>query len=158
MPTITPCLWFDTEAEEAATFYTSVFPGSRITGITHYGEAGPRPAGSVLTVAFELDGRPFTALNGGPEFPFTEAVSLQISCADQAEVDHYWEALTADGGEESVCGWLKDKFGLSWQVVPRRLTELIADPEPERARRTMEAMLGMKKIVIADVEAAADSV
>lgn len=156
MPTITPCLWFDTEAEEASAFYTSVFPDSRITEITHYGEAGPRPAGTVLTVAFELDGRPFTALNGGPEFPFTEAVSFQIDCADQEEVDHYWEALTADGGEESVCGWLKDKYGLSWQVVPRRLTELVADPDPERARRAMQAMLAMRKIVIADVEAAAD--
>lgn len=156
MPTITPCLWFDTEAEAASAFYTSVFPNSRITEITHYGEAGPRPAGTVLTVVFELDGRPFTALNGGPEFPFTEAVSFQIDCADQAEVDHYWEALTADGGEQGVCGWLKDQFGLSWQVVPRRLTELIADPDPERARRAMEAMLAMRKIVIADVEAAAE--
>jgi predicted 3-demethylubiquinone-9 3-methyltransferase (glyoxalase superfamily) len=156
MPTITPCLWFDTEAEAASAFYTSVFPNSRITEITHYGEAGPRPAGTVLTVVFELDGRPFTALNGGPEFPLTEAVSFQIDCADQAEVDHYWEALTADGGEQGVCGWLKDQFGLSWQVVPRRLTELIADPDPERARRAMEAMLAMRKIVIADVEAAAE--
>jgi predicted 3-demethylubiquinone-9 3-methyltransferase (glyoxalase superfamily) len=157
MSEITPCLWFDSEGEEAARFYVSLFPNSRITGISYYGEAGPGPAGAVLTVGFELDGRPFTALNGGPEFSFTEAVSLQIDCADQAEADRYWAALTADGGEESMCGWLKDKYGLSWQVVPRRLQELISDPDPGRARRAMEKMLTMRRIDIAEVEAAADA-
>lgn len=157
MPAITPCLWFDTDGEEAASFYVSLFPNSRITDVSRYGESGPRPAGAALTVAFELDGRPFTALNGGPQFSFTEAVSLQIDCADQAEVDRYWTALTADGGEESVCGWLKDKYGLSWQVVPRRLGELLADPDLGRAGRAMEAMLKMKKIVVAELEAAAEA-
>ncbi|MFI7481449.1 VOC family protein [Kocuria sp. M1R5S2] len=157
MTTLTPCLWFDTEAQDAANFYISVFPNSRITDITHYGEAGPRPADMVLTVEFELDGHPFTALNGGPEFSFTEAVSFQIDCADQAEVDRYWDALTADGGQEDMCGWLKDKYGLSWQVVPRRLVELLADPDPERAQRAMAAMMPMRKIIVADLEAAADA-
>ena len=156
MTTLTPCLWFDTEAQDAANFYLTVFPNSRITDITYYGEAGPRPAEMVLTVEFELDGHPFTALNGGPEFSFSEAVSFQIDCADQAEVDRYWEALTADGGQESMCGWLKDKYGLSWQMVPRRLVELLADPDPGRAQRVMAAMLSMRKLVIADLEAAAD--
>jgi predicted 3-demethylubiquinone-9 3-methyltransferase (glyoxalase superfamily) len=157
MPAITPCLWFDTQGEEAAAFYVSAFPHSRIVSTSHYGEAGPRPAGTVLTVEFELDGRPFTALNGGPEFTFSEAVSFQIDCADQEEVDHYWSALTAGGGEEGPCGWLKDRFGLSWQVVPHRLTELLADPDAGRSQRAMQAMLGMKKIDIAGVEAAADA-
>jgi predicted 3-demethylubiquinone-9 3-methyltransferase (glyoxalase superfamily) len=157
MTTITPCLWFDTQAQEAANFYITVFPDSRITGITHYGEAGPRPADMVLTVEFELDGNPFTALNGGPEFSFSHAVSFQIDCADQAEVDRYWQALTADGGQEDMCGWLKDRYGLSWQVVPRRLVELLADPDPARAQRAMAAMMPMRKIVIAEIEAAADS-
>jgi predicted 3-demethylubiquinone-9 3-methyltransferase (glyoxalase superfamily) len=157
MTTLTPCLWFDTEAQDAANFYLTVFPNSRITDITYYGEAGPRPAEMVLTVEFELDGHPFTALNGGPEFSFSEAVSFQIDCADQAEVDRYWEALTADGGQESMCGWLKDKYGLSWQVVPRRLVELLADPDPGRAQRVMAAMMPMRKLVIADLEAAADA-
>ena len=127
----------------------------RITDTTYYGEAGPRTAEMVLTVEFELDGHPFTALNGGPEFSFSEAVSFQIDCADQAEVDRYWEALTADGGQESMCGWLKDKYGLSWQVVPRRLVELLTDPDPGRAQRVMAAMMPMRKLVIADLEAAA---
>lgn len=157
MTTLTPCLWFDTEAEEAANFYVSVFPNSRITEITHFGEAGPRPAELVLTVEFELDGQPFTALNGGPEFAFTEAVSFQIDCADQAEVDRYWETLTTGGGQEGECGWLKDRYGLSWQVVPRRLVELLTDPDPGRAQRAMRAMLSMRKIVIAEAEAAADA-
>jgi predicted 3-demethylubiquinone-9 3-methyltransferase (glyoxalase superfamily) len=157
MPAITPCLWFDTQGEEAAAFYVSVFPHSRIVSTSQYGEAGPRPAGTVLTVEFELDGRPFTALNGGPEFTFSEAVSFQIDCADQEQVDHYWSALTAGGGEEGPCGWLKDRFGLSWQVVPRRLTELLADPDAGRSQRAMQAMLAMKKIDIAGVEAAADA-
>lgn len=151
---ITPCLWFDTEAEQAAEFYTSVFDDARILEVTHYGKAGPRPEGEVLTVSFELDGQPFVALNGGPEFTFDEAVSFQIHCESQDEVDRYWDALT-EGGEESVCGWLKDRFGLSWQVVPTRLTELISDPDPERAERAMLAMLDMRKIDIAAIEEAA---
>ena len=153
---ITSCLWFDTEGEEAAQFYCSLFPNSRIVGVSHYGEAGPRPAGTVLTVDFELDGRPYVALNGGPEFPFTEAVSFQISCVDQDEVDRFWKALTADGGEEGPCGWVKDRFGLSWQVVPTALPELLSDPDPERANRAMAAMLQMKKLDIATLRAAAD--
>ncbi|HEY7718035.1 MAG TPA: VOC family protein [Pedococcus sp.] len=156
MPKTTPCLWFDTQAEEAARFYCSVFPNSRVTDVTHYGKAGPRPEGEVLTVEFELDGQPYTALNGGPEFTFDEAVSFQIDCADQEEADHYWWALV-EGGQESQCGWLKDRFGLSWQVVPRRLTELLADPDPDRAARAMEAMLGMRRIDVAQVERAADA-
>ena len=153
---ITTCLWFDTEGEEAAQFYCSLFPSSRIVGVSHYGEAGPRPAGTVLTVDFELDGRPYVALNGGPDNPFTEAVSFQISCADQDEVDRYWTALTADGGEEGPCGWVKDRFGLSWQVVPTAMPELLSDPDPERANRAMAAMLQMKKLDIATLRAAAD--
>ena len=157
MPAITPCLWFDTQGEEAATFYVSVFPNSRILSTSHYGDAGPGPAGSVLTVEFELDGQPFTALNGGPEFTFSEAVSFQIDCANQEEVDYYWSGLTVDGGEEGPCGWVKDRFGLSWQVVPRRLVELLADPDAARAQRAMQAMLGMKKLDVAALEAAADA-
>ncbi|MEX5303726.1 VOC family protein [Kocuria sabuli] len=134
-----------------------VFPNSRTTDTTYYGEARPRAAGMVLTVEFELDGHAFTALNGGPEFHFSEAVSFQIDCTDQAEVDRYWEALTVDGGQESMCGWLKDKYGLSWQVVPRRLVELLADPDSGRAQCAMAAMMPMRKIVIADLEAAADA-
>lgn len=155
MPDIVPCLWFDTQAEEAANFYVSVFPDSKVTRVDYYGDAGPRPAGSVITAEFELDGKPFVALNGGPEFTFDEAVSLRVLCKDQAEVDHYWSALTADGGEESQCGWLKDRFGFSWQIVPTRLTELLRDPDPGRSGRAMQAMLRMRKIVIADLEAAA---
>ena len=153
---ITTCLWFDTEGGEAAQFYCSLFPSSRIVGVSHYGEAGPRPAGTVLTVDFELDGRPYVALNGGPEYRFTEAVSFQISCTDQDEVDRYWTALTADGGEEGPCGWVKDRFGLSWQVVPTALPELLSDPDRERANRAMAAMLQMKKLDIATLRAAAD--
>jgi predicted 3-demethylubiquinone-9 3-methyltransferase (glyoxalase superfamily) len=128
MPRITPNLWFDTEGLEAAEFYVSVFPNSKITDVTYYGEAGPGPAGTVLTVDFVLDGQEYTAINGGPQFTFDEAISLLVHCADQDEVDYYWNALTADGGEESQCGWLKDKFGLSWQIVPARLMELLQDP------------------------------
>ncbi|MER6913516.1 VOC family protein [Streptomyces sp. NPDC000594] len=156
MPRIIPNLWFDTQSQEAAAFYCAVFPRSRITRVTHYGEAGPRPAGLVLTVEFELDGQPYTAINGGPEFTFTEAVSLQIDCSGQAEVDHYWERLTADGGQEGPCGWLKDKYGLSWQVVPRELEELLHDPDPARADRAMRAMLTMGKLEVAALRAAAD--
>lgn len=157
MPTITPNLWFDTEGEEAAEFYVSVFPNSRIKNITHYGEAGPREAGTVMTVDFVLDGQDFTAINGGPEFHFDEAISLLIECADQDEVDHYWAKL-GEGGEEVQCGWLKDRYGLSWQVVPAGMDELFADPDVARADRAMQAMLGMKKLDLAALRAAADGV
>jgi predicted 3-demethylubiquinone-9 3-methyltransferase (glyoxalase superfamily) len=155
MPRITPNLWFDTQAQEAAEFYVSVFPNSKVTNVSYYGEAGPRPAGTVLTVDFELDGQPFTGINGGPQFTFTEAISLLISCADQDEVDYYWDKLT-DGGGEGQCGWLKDRYGLSWQVIPAALGELIGDPDPERSQRAMKAMLGQRKIDIAAIQAAAD--
>ena len=154
MPKITPCLWFDTQGEDAARFYTSIFPSSRIVEVARYGEAGPRDAGAVMAVRFELDGQEFVALNGGPEFTFDEAISFQIDCADQAEVDRYSRALT-DGGEQGPCGWVKDRFGLSWQVVPARLMELLSDPDEARAQRAMAAMLEMRKIDIAAVEAAA---
>jgi len=154
MPTITPNFWFDTESEDAARFYVSVFPNSRINRVSHYGEAGPREAGMVLTVDFELDGQPFTAINGGPQFTFSEATSLLVSCADQDEIDHYWEKL-GEGGEPGPCGWLKDRFGLSWQVVPNRLPELLSDPDREKAQRVMAAMLGMGKIEIDELERAA---
>ena len=154
MPSITPCLWFDTEGEEAATLYTSVFPNSRITRTTHYGSAGPRAEGTVMTVEFELDGHAFVALNGGPEFTFDEAISFQVDCSTQDEVDAYWKALS-EGGEEGPCGWVKDRFGLSWQIVPTRLTELLADPDRERSQRVMAAMLGMRKLEIAELERAA---
>src|SRR5580765_1594457 len=131
MHEITPCLWFDTDGEDAAKLYTSVFPNSRIVEVARYGSAGPRPEGTVMTVSFELDGKPFLALNGGPEFSFSEAVSFQVDCADQAEVDHYWERLS-EGGEEGPCGWLKDRFGLSWQIVPRVLPVLLAQPDAEK--------------------------
>lgn len=154
MQKITPCLWFDTEGEHAATFYTSVFPNSKIVDIARYGSAGPRPEGMVMTVEFELDGQSFVALNGGPDFTFDEAISFQVSCKDQAEVDAYWNAF-ADGGEEGPCGWIKDKFGVSWQIVPTRLSELLSDPDPERSQRTMQAMLQMKRIEIDQLERAA---
>jgi predicted 3-demethylubiquinone-9 3-methyltransferase (glyoxalase superfamily) len=152
---VTPFLWFDTEGEEAAKFYTSVFPNSRIVDIAYYGSAGPRPEGTVMTVSFELDGQKFVALNGGPDFTFSEAISFEVECEDQEEVDAYWAKLTEGGGEEGPCGWLKDKYGLSWQIVPRRLTELLTDPDKERAQRAMEAMLRMKKIDVAELERAA---
>jgi predicted 3-demethylubiquinone-9 3-methyltransferase (glyoxalase superfamily) len=154
MTPITPCLWFDTEGEEAAGFYTSIFPNAKITDVARYGEAGPRAAGSVMTVAFELDGQPFVALNGGPDFTFSEAISFQVDCASQDEVDHYWSRL-GEGGEEGPCGWLKDRFGVSWQVVPTRLKELLAEPDPETAQRVMAAMLEMKKIDVDALEQAA---
>jgi predicted 3-demethylubiquinone-9 3-methyltransferase (glyoxalase superfamily) len=155
MPKITPNLWFDTEAEAAADFYVSVFPNSRVVDVARYTEAGPRPAGTVMTVAFELDSQRFVAINGGPEFKFSEAISFQIDCADQDEIDRYWDVLS-EGGEEGPCGWLKDRFGLSWQVVPTGMEELFAHDDPERARRAMEAMFGMRKLDIAALEAAAD--
>lgn len=154
MPDITPCLWFDTEGEDAATLYTSIFPNSKILNVTRYGEAGPREAGTAMTVSFELDGKEFLALNGGPEYTFSEAISFQVFCKDQDEVDHYWSKLS-DGGEEGPCGWLKDRFGLSWQIVPRRLNELLTDPDREKSQRVMAAMLKMKKIGIAELEQAA---
>jgi len=154
MPRITPNLWFDTNGKEAAEFYCSVFPNSGIKNVSYYGEAGPRPAGTVLTVDFVLDGQEFTAINGGPEFTFDEAVSFLIDCADQAEVDYYWDKLT-DGGKEVQCGWLTDKYGLSWQVVPDGLSELVTDPT-ERGQRAMKAMLEMKKLDIAKIKKAAD--
>jgi predicted 3-demethylubiquinone-9 3-methyltransferase (glyoxalase superfamily) len=154
MKPITPCLWFDTQGEDAASFYTSIFPNSKIVNIARYGSAGPRPEGTVMTVDFELNGQPFLALNGGPEFTFSEAISFQVFCEDQDEVDAYWSKLS-DGGEEGPCGWLKDKFGLSWQIVPTALPRLLADPDPEKAQRAMAAMLEMKKIEIAELERAA---
>jgi predicted 3-demethylubiquinone-9 3-methyltransferase (glyoxalase superfamily) len=156
---ITPCLWFDDQAEEAAKYYIGIFKNSKIGKITHYGEAGrethKRPAGSVLTVAFELDGVQFTALNGGPLFQFNEAVSFQIICKDQKEVDYYWEKLTPGGDPSAqVCGWLKDKFGLSWQVVPSIMPDLVGDPNSEGSQRAMAAMMKMKKLDIAELERA----
>jgi predicted 3-demethylubiquinone-9 3-methyltransferase (glyoxalase superfamily) len=157
MPKITPSLWFDTEGEEAASFYVSIFPKSRITDISRYGSAGPRPEGTVMTVSFELDGLQFVALNGGPEFTFNEAISFRVDCKDQDEVDLYWSRL-AEGGEEGPCGWLKDKFGVSWQIVPAALPRLLGDPDPARAQRAMKAMLSMKKIEIEELERAAAAV
>jgi predicted 3-demethylubiquinone-9 3-methyltransferase (glyoxalase superfamily) len=156
MPRITPNLWFDTQGQEAAEFYVSIFPNSRITDITYYGDAGPGPAGTVLTVEFELDGQPYTAINGGPEFTFDEAISLLVNCRDQEEADYYWEKLREGGGEESQCGWLKDRYGLSWQVCPVGMVELLNDPDPLRAERAMRAMLGMRRIDLAEIRAAAD--
>jgi predicted 3-demethylubiquinone-9 3-methyltransferase (glyoxalase superfamily) len=153
MKGITPNLWFDTEAEEAANFYTSIFKDSEIVDVTHYGEAGPRPAGMVLTVSFKILGQEFTALNGGPDFKFNEAVSLLVNCETQEEVDDLWERLS-EGGEEGPCGWLKDKFGLSWQIIPTRLLELLGDKDSEKANRVMKAMLQMGKIEIDELERA----
>jgi predicted 3-demethylubiquinone-9 3-methyltransferase (glyoxalase superfamily) len=152
---ITPNLWFDTEAEEAAGFYVSVFENSRIVNVAHYTEAGPREAGMVMTVEFELAGQRFIAINGGPQFSFDEAVSLQINCETQEDIDYFWDRLS-EGGEEGPCGWLKDRYGLSWQVVPTGMDELFADPDPKRAERAMEAMLKMSKLDIAALHSAAD--
>jgi predicted 3-demethylubiquinone-9 3-methyltransferase (glyoxalase superfamily) len=154
MPRIVTNLWFDHQGEEAAAFYCSVFPSSKVTMVTRYPEGSDR-AGQVLTVDFELDGTPFTALNGGPEFTFDEAISVVIECQDQAEIDRYWEALTADGGEDGPCGWLKDRFGLSWQLVPVRWTELMRESDPGAYQRAFDAMMQMHKIDIAALEAAA---
>ena len=156
MPRITPNLWFDLESLEAAEFYVSIFPNSQVTTVTHYGENAPQPAGTVLTVNFLLDGQEYTAINGGPAFTFSEAISLLINCADQKEIDYYWDKLTADGGQESQCGWLKDKFGLSWQVVPEGWEKLMNDPDKDRVERAMQAMFQMRKLDIAALEAAAD--
>jgi predicted 3-demethylubiquinone-9 3-methyltransferase (glyoxalase superfamily) len=155
MDKITPCLWFDGVAEEAARFYTSLFPDSHIDSIDHSpGETPSGPKGMVLTVNFTLAGRSFIGLNGGDDFKFSEAISMSIDCADQAEVDRYWDALLADGGEESVCGWLRDRFGLSWQVIPRQLPEMLKSPDREAAARALEAMLKMVKIDVAELERA----
>ena len=154
MKKITPCLWFDDQAEPAARFYTSIFRNSRIDAVSHYEEGGPRPTGTVMTVKFHLDGQEFLALNGGPQFKFTEAVSFIANCETQEELDHLWEKLSA-GGEKVQCGWLKDKFGLSWQVIPKMLTELLGHSNPDKAGRVMKAMLQMKKFDIAALQKAA---
>ncbi len=154
MQKITPCLWFDTEGEEAAKLYTSVFPNSKIVDVARYGEAGPRDAGTVMTVSFELDGQKFVALNGGPDFTFSEAISFQVSCETQDEIDAYWSKLS-EGGEEGPCGWLKDRYGLSWQIIPTALPRLLGDPDREKSQRVMDAMLQMKKIEIDVLERAA---
>lgn len=158
MPAITTSLWFDNNLEEAAEFYTSIFPNSHIEELSRTTDAGPGEPGSVLFGTFVLDGTRFMGINGGPHFQFTEAVSFVVSCKDQDEVDYYWERLTADGGEESQCGWLKDRFGLSWQITPDRLFELVGDPDPARAAAATRAMHGMRKIVIAELEQAVASV
>ena len=155
MSKITPFLWFDDKAEEAANFYASVFKNSKVLAVTRYGDAGPGPKGSVMTVNFELDGQQFTALNGGPQFPFTEAVSFVVNCEDQQEVDYYWEKLTSGGGKPSQCGWLKDKYGLSWQVVPKALPQLLKQTDAQKSQRVMQAMLQMQKIDISALERAA---
>jgi predicted 3-demethylubiquinone-9 3-methyltransferase (glyoxalase superfamily) len=156
MPKLTPMLWFDDQAEEAVNFYLSVFPNSRILQVARYGEAGPGAAGSVMTISFELDGTEFVALNGGPEhYGFDESISFVIDCATAEDVDHYWSALT-DGGEEIACGWLKDRYGLRWQVVPSQLWSLLADPDPQRAQRAMQAMMTMTKLDIDTMRRAAD--
>jgi predicted 3-demethylubiquinone-9 3-methyltransferase (glyoxalase superfamily) len=154
---IKPNLWFDDQAEEAADFYVSVFDNSRIVGVTHYTDNAPREAGMVMTVEFELDGTRFVAINGGPQFQFDEAVSFEIPCESQDEVDFYWEKLS-EGGEQGPCGWLKDRYGLSWQIVPSGMEELFADSDPARADRAMQAMLKMSKLDIAELRAAADGV
>src|SRR5918998_784863 len=154
---IAPNLWFDTEAEEAANFYLSVFENSRIVSVTRYPQDAPREAGMVMTVEFELDGQRFVAINGGPQFTFDEAISFQINCTDQDEVDHYWERLS-EGGEEGPYGWLKDRYGLSWQVVAAGMEELFTDPDPQRTQRAMQAMLKMSKLDIAALREAADGV
>ncbi|HUL98381.1 MAG TPA: VOC family protein [Mycobacterium sp.] len=154
MPSITPSLWFDNDLEQAAEFYTSVFPNSRIESMNRYTEAGPGTPGEVVSGSFVLDGTRFVGINGGPQFPFTEAVSFMVNCKDQDEVDYYWDRLV---DRESQCGWLEDRFGVSWQIVPDRLFELLNDPDPARAGAATKAMLGMRKIVIAELEAAADA-
>ena len=155
MQKITPYLWFDTQAEEAVNFYISLFKNSKVLNVSRYGEAGPRPAGSIMTISFQLDGQEFVALNGGPEFKFTEAISFCVDCATQEEVDRLWAKLTEDG-EEVQCGWLKDKYGLSWQIVPAGLGEMLSSPDAKKAARAMQAMLAMKKIDLAKIKQAYD--
>jgi predicted 3-demethylubiquinone-9 3-methyltransferase (glyoxalase superfamily) len=157
MPRQIPCLWFDGQAEEAAAHYTSIFPNSSVGDVTRYGPDMPMPEGTALTVSFTLDGQEYVGLNGGPQFSFSEAISFQIICAEQEEVDHYWTRLT-EGGEEGPCGWLKDKFGVSWQVVPTEMMALLQDPDPGRAQRATAAMMQMKRIDVAEIRRAADSV
>jgi predicted 3-demethylubiquinone-9 3-methyltransferase (glyoxalase superfamily) len=158
MPSITPCLWFDDDLGEAVEFYTSVFPDGEVHHVTRYGDTGPDDPDSMMAAEWTVNGLRFKGINGGPAHAgFTETVSFAIDCADQAEVDRYWGALTAGGGEESMCGWLRDRFGLSWQVVPVRLYALLTDPDPERARAAAETMFTMQRIVVADLEAAADA-
>jgi len=157
MPQQIPCLWFDGQAEQAAAHYTSIFPRSEIVGVTHYGRGTPGPEGEVMTVDFSLDGQRYVGLNGGPQFRFNEAISFQIMCADQDEIDHYWSRLS-EGGEEGPCGWLKDRFGVSWQVVPTRLIELLAEPDADRVERTTRAMLAMQKLDVGELERAASGV
>lgn len=152
---IAPCLWFDTQAEEAANYYVAIFENSKILEVSRYGEGAPMPAGTALVVSFTIDGRPFQALNGGPAFTFSEAVSFYVNAATQEEIDRLWDALTRDGGEPSQCGWLKDKYGVSWQIVPPILGKLLADPDQEKAGRVMQAMLRMSKLDIAQLQAAA---
>lgn len=154
MSSITNCLWFDGQAEEAAEFYVSVFPDSSVTAVSRYGEGAPFPAGTALTVEFQLNGTPYQGLNGGPHYTFNEAISFSISCADQAEVDYYWDKLTADGGSEGQCGWLKDKFGVSWQVVPQALGSIMSGDDAAGVGRAMQAFMGMQKFDIAALEAA----
>ena len=156
MQKVTPFLWFDNQAEEAVNFYVSVFKNSKVGTIARYGDSGPGPKGSVMTIAFELDGQNFTALNGGPHFKFTEAISLVVNCANQEEVDYFWEKLTADGGQEVQCGWLKDKYGLSWQVVPKILPELVQSGDPKKSERVMKALMQMKKLDVAKLKEAAE--
>ncbi|MBI1280804.1 MAG: VOC family protein [Anaerolineaceae bacterium] len=154
MSKITPFLWFDNQAEEAMNFYISLFNNSKIVSVSRYGEGAPVPAGTVMSATFELDGQTIMALNAGPQFKFNEAISFYVDCVDQAEVDKFWNALTANGGEEGMCGWLKDKFGLSWQIVPRALGQMLGDPDPDKSRRAMEAMLKMKKIDVPTLQKA----
>lgn len=158
MQTITPCLWFDNQAEEAANLYISVFENARVVDATRYGEGAPVPAGTVLIMTIELDGLQIQLLNGGPGHEFTEATSLSVSVQSQEELDRLWDALTSDGGEEGRCGWLKDRFGFSWQIVPEVMARLISDPDPAKSGRTLEAMMGMKKLSIPDLEAAYNGV
>jgi predicted 3-demethylubiquinone-9 3-methyltransferase (glyoxalase superfamily) len=157
MQKITPFLWFDDQAEEAMDFYTSIFEDSKVIGVSRYGEAGPGEPGTVMIATFELEGQRFTALNGGPRFKFTEAISFEVDCETQDEVDYLWESLTAGAGEESMCGWLRDKYGLSWQIVPRVLGELMGDEDREKVKRVTEAMLSMRKIEIAELQRAYES-
>ena len=156
MQKITPFLWFDNQAEEAANFYTSIFPNSKILNVARYGDAGPGPTGSVMTANFQLNGQEFVALNGGPQFNFTEAISFVVNCENQEEVDKYWDALTAGGGQESMCGWLKDKYGLSWQIVPTVLGKLMTDKDTKKSSRVMQALLQMKKLDIKRLQEAHD--
>jgi len=153
---ITPFLWYDNQAEEAANFYVSIFKNSRVLGVTRYGKSGPGPEGSVLTAAFELEGQKFTALNGGPRFTFNESVSFVVNCETQEEIDYFWEKLSSDGGQESQCGWLKDKFGLSWQVVPTILPELITSKDAKKSERVMQALMQMKKLDLAKLKQAGE--